>query len=183
MGSLIFIDTTPAALLLLGFALFIVMYYAIYRRRPSFRVVALLLLCDYLFFLLNVTILSRTPGAGIVSPIELNLLASIKRAVNTSSSILALNEVFGIVFNIVLFAPLGLLLPIVSRKHLSVYMVMFVGFLSSFVIESAQLILARGVFSLEDMMYNTLGSLVGFITYKIITANKNFFKNLFTKKA
>lgn len=76
--------------------------------------------------------------------------------------------------NIILFMPVGMLLPVVTDwKKMWKIMVMGAGF--SFFIEIIQLITSRGYFDLDDIILNSLGALIGFGLYN--AAWKLFTKN------
>ena len=63
--------------------------------------------------------------------------------------------------NILLFVPIGILLPLVSEK-LRLRQVCLIGLGISFLIELCQLVLCRGLFEWDDMIHNTLGCGAGF---------------------
>ena len=77
----------------------------------------------------------------------------------------------GYILNVALFVPLGVLLPLVWRVS-SVRRAVVIGFLASFVVELVQFILVISVTSgrvadVDDLIANTLGTLVGFIAFRI----------------
>jgi glycopeptide antibiotics resistance protein len=72
--------------------------------------------------------------------------------------------------NILLFAPLGILLPLVTRRFQSLKSVLLLGFCASLMIEAIQLMLRfvgspRAV-DIDDVIFNTLGTCVGFFIYR-----------------
>lgn len=67
--------------------------------------------------------------------------------------------------NILLFVPLGLLLPIVKESFGSLKKVFISGFLFSLSIEVTQILTKRGWFDVDDVINNTLGAVIGFILY------------------
>ena len=76
--------------------------------------------------------------------------------------------------NVILFIPVGVLLPVVSGwKKIWKNLVMGVGF--SLMIEVIQLITSRGCFDLDDVLLNGLGTVVGFgiclVVGKLFTKN------------
>lgn len=82
-----------------------------------------------------------------------------------------------IVGNIVLFIPLGFLLPILIPAYNSVQKIMLLGFCLSFSFEFIQLITVLGIFDIDDTMLNTLGCLIGFFAFKYFVADKNVGQN------
>lgn len=77
-----------------------------------------------------------------------------------------------IVGNILLFLPLGGLLPLVSKNFRSLKKVMLVALISSVGIEVAQLLfgLLGSVRSsdIDDVLLNTMGAFLGFIVYTMV---------------
>ena len=65
------------------------------------------------------------------------------------------------VLNVVLFLPLGFFLPILWADFSSVWKTVLVGFLTSLTIEVLQIFTFRAT-DINDLMTNTLGSLIGY---------------------
>ncbi len=70
--------------------------------------------------------------------------------------------------NAIIFIPFGLLLPIVWRKAEKCHTCITMGFLFSFFIELSQLLLRCGNCQVEDLIMNTIGTLIGYEIYKKI---------------
>lgn len=75
------------------------------------------------------------------------------------SAVLAFN-----VLNVVLFAPLGLLVPLLSPKRLALWKIALLGFAVSLVIELSQLVNLRAT-DVDDLIMNTFGAIVGCVVY------------------
>ena len=71
----------------------------------------------------------------------------------------------GIILNVLLFVPLGYLIPTLSTRCRRWYVALLVGILASVVIEVTQLITRLGWCDLEDVVNNTFGSLIGYGLY------------------
>lgn len=67
--------------------------------------------------------------------------------------------------NLCMFIPIGLLIPIIWK--LKDKIVILIGFLISLSIEISQLFLNRGT-DIDDLIFNTLGTILGLVIYKII---------------
>lgn len=67
--------------------------------------------------------------------------------------------------NIIMFIPIGLLIPILFK--VSDLFVILSGFCFSLFIEISQLFLIRGT-DIDDLIFNTLGSILGLLIYKIL---------------
>ncbi len=70
--------------------------------------------------------------------------------------------------NIIMFVPLGILLPMVSDKARMWYRTALVGLMLSIAIEFTQLFTSRGFFEIDDMILNTLGTVIGYGACKMI---------------
>lgn len=66
-----------------------------------------------------------------------------------------------IVLNIILFIPIGCLLPFVFHRQLLFYKALWMGAALSFIIECSQLIFLRGLFEWDDMIDNSIGAMIG----------------------
>ena len=69
--------------------------------------------------------------------------------------------------NILMFIPLGLLLPMVYEKAKKTYMVILISSIFSLCIEITQLFLNR-CFDVDDLILNIVGSAIGYIIFKTI---------------
>ena len=59
---------------------------------------------------------------------------------------------------------------VVKKKSMTVWWkIILFGFLSSLLIESCQFMFHRGVFELDDLLKNTMGTVVGWPIWKVIT--------------
>lgn len=73
--------------------------------------------------------------------------------------------------NIVLFVPVGVLLPLVTEKR-KWFWTVGAGFCFSLFIEIIQLITARGCFDSDDIILNTLGTAIGYGLYRAVVYKK-----------
>lgn len=76
--------------------------------------------------------------------------------------------------NLLLFVPYGYLLPqvmivAVKKTRKAWWQITLCGFLSSLLIETGQFVFRRGVFELDDLLKNTMGTVVGWLIWKVIT--------------
>jgi glycopeptide antibiotics resistance protein len=89
---------------------------------------------------------------------------SIKLMWHSGDYWLILKNVFG---NIVLFLPLGFLMPMVLKRMRSFFKTAGIGFLISFTIEIIQYGFAERIFDIDDILLNGLGAVIGYIIFKI----------------
>ncbi len=73
----------------------------------------------------------------------------------------------GILINILIFIPLGYLLPIVFPKH-RWHHVICIGFATTVSIEVVQLFTKLGMFDLDDILNNVIGTIVGVTVHRVI---------------
>ena len=72
------------------------------------------------------------------------------------------------ILNIVVFAPLGILLAI-TFKEIKLCRVFILSALLSMIIEILQFVLKRGFAEIDDVFHNTLGALLGFGLYRFFS--------------
>lgn len=74
----------------------------------------------------------------------------------------------GIILNILLFVPLGYMLPCIFRKlQKALCVVVLIGFVCSLLTETIQLVTHLGWFDLDDLLNNTIGCIVGVVLFRI----------------
>ena len=131
--------------------------YLHYRKgKTSLRsCLALSMLSFYLGFVFTLTIIERT-----VTPnknMELTLFWSYKLIANGDKCMF-----FEVFWNVVLFMPYGFLASI-SSKSKAKWTVLLSGSLLSVAIELTQLFTHRGLFEYDDIVHNTLGTVIGIV--------------------
>lgn len=116
----------------------------------------------YLFVVLSATLLDRSgySMAGKVVP----LFYSYREAWRSFSGILWRN----LALNILMFVPLGFLLPLGVRRLGRFWKTYLAGFLLTLLIELAQLTLSRGVVEMDDIFNNFLGTMIGYGFYAVV---------------
>ena len=70
--------------------------------------------------------------------------------------------------NILIFIPLGFLLPLLIKRFRNTLAILLAGFLLSVFYECFQLATGIGVFDVDDMLLNTVGTAIGVIIFWII---------------
>ncbi len=109
----------------------------------------------YMIIVLGATIGDRISG---YESVNLHLFSSYKYAYNNFS----LREWRNIILNILMFVPIGFIMPLLLKKCESWYITYLVGFGITLFIEILQLISKRGIFELDDIINNTLGCVIGY---------------------
>lgn len=78
-----------------------------------------------------------------------------------------LSDLFGLIMNIVLFIPIGILLPLLWKKGSSFNQTVLSGFIFSLLIELSQLFNWRAT-DIDDLLMNTFGVMVGYGLYYLL---------------
>lgn len=84
--------------------------------------------------------------------------------------------------NLILLMPLGFFLPIFFKPVRQVWKILGTGFLVSLSIELSQLFLAVRIFDVDDLIFNTLSVLIGFLFFRIFI-KVSFLSRMFEKIA
>lgn len=137
---------------------YFVVYKKILRGRKSIAVkdmVMLSLLAGYLIVVISITFLQRNSFYGQVN---LHFLSSYKTAWNSFE----VRSWQLLIFNIIMFVPLGILLPIAHKSFRKISHTLAAGFALTCIIEVMQLITSYGIFELDDIFNNLLGTLTGY---------------------
>lgn len=80
--------------------------------------------------------------------------------------------------NIITFIPLGFLVPIAFNKCEKISEAIKVGFIVSGIIEITQVFFRLGIFDIDDVILNTLGTIVGLLCFKLFLQIENRYKLL-----
>ena len=82
-----------------------------------------------------------------------------------------------VILNILLFVPLGYLLPLSIKKTDKWYLILAIGIVFSAIIETTQLISHRGWFDVDDIIHNGVGTIIGWLWYRRWLCPTNDIKN------
>lgn len=69
--------------------------------------------------------------------------------------------------NVICFVPFGAILPVLNRRARNFFVITFLSFEFSLLVECAQLISKVGSFDVDDLMLNTLGGVTGFLMFTV----------------
>lgn len=76
--------------------------------------------------------------------------------------------------NLVWFIPWGILFPLVQKKQVHFPQTFISGLLLSLVIETLQFFLITGVTDIDDVIFNTLGAMIGYAILRFITRIRDY---------
>ena len=108
-------------------------------------------------------------GPEYDSPNNFVPFASINELLNHFYYMVPLKNILG---NIILFMPLGFILVLKFKRLNNLVSVVLVGILSSILIEVIQLSLPNRAFDIDDIILNTLGTMIGFLLLKATKIEK-----------
>lgn len=77
------------------------------------------------------------------------------------------NAVYNVVGNILLFVPLGFFIPLLFKKKNKISSIALYGFCASLAIELIQLLTAINSTDIDDIIFNTLGAVLGFFIFNV----------------
>lgn len=87
---------------------------------------------------------------------------------------------FNVGGNLIMLYPLGIFIPLLYNNKNNLKDIFKLSLLSTLSIEIIQLLFNVGSFDIDDIILNTLGAVLGYLTYKLITKfiNLKFIKNI-----
>lgn len=150
--------------------IFCIIYFVLYKKIlhgtavfPLKKLAAAAVILCYLIVVLGATMLDR----GAVwnhGRITLSLFLSYREAWYSFS----IREWRNIILNICMFIPLGLLLPLYGKYWRKAVFTYLTGLAFTLLIELAQLVFNRGIFELDDIFNNLLGTMIGYGLYQLL---------------
>ena len=102
---------------------------------------------------------------GIITPTGLNILPD---EINLTPFRWITEGVRTYIENILLFIPLGFMLPCIWKKYEVLWKTALSGFTFSLLIELCQLFNRDRVTDLDDLLMNTLGALIGWVIFRLL---------------
>ena len=151
------VDMLPAALILIPFFL---IFNRIFFRSTRKCILYYLFAC----YLAVVSVLVGLPNVTYIRPeLNLNLIPIIGMIADWKNSFL----------NILLFVPLGIMLPLLWNKFRNCKYTVLFGFLMSLTIELLQILTYRAT-DINDLITNTLGTCIGYLGAAAVLRKSHF---------
>ncbi|GKU77207.1 VanZ family protein [Paenibacillus sp. L3-i20] len=122
------------------------------------------LFIGYVVFVLQLTMFGR--GNSHFLEMSLHPFSSYIEAWNKYS----LRDLQNCIFNIIMFIPMGILLPLISRKCNAFKWLLLIVVSSTLFIETYQTLSGSGLFELDDIINNTLGGILGYQLYRLVSS-------------
>ena len=141
------------------------------KNRASMKVPMAIGFVVWFLVVLYLTLFSRI-GANQNGPVDMTPFRGIVEAME-QRSLEPLTHAF---LNVMLFVPLGYLIPASNPSALSrAGFAVFGGLIASSVIEGLQMVLRLGFCDIDDIIANALGAIIGYIIYRLwIQIKKNW---------
>lgn len=129
----------------------------------------------YVVIIIGATFLSRMQDSIIYNEgFHFSLFSSYREAYHNIDANMMKDTLFrNLILNIMLFIPVGFLIPFYSDKLKKMYRVVLIGFFATVTIELTQHFYDYGVFEIDDVFNNTLGTLLGYCCFMIFYKLKN----------
>lgn len=83
---------------------------------------------------------------------------------------------FNVIGNVLVFIPLGIFLPKLFLRLSKVLPVTVLSLELSLIIEVTQLVTRIGSFDVDDLFLNTIGGILGYLIYKVVTSIGRLFQ-------
>ncbi len=135
------------------------------RRYRKGHAVSVFLLLIYVTTLMSLVFMSREVGQ--FEGINLKLFSTWGRTYVTRALFIE---------NIIMFIPMGMLLPSAFKRFRKFYKCVFVCFCLTVFIELVQLIFSIGYFELDDIMTNTVGGIIGWLIWRLFFGIISYFE-------
>ena len=146
----------------LSAALVLITFFVL-RRRERQALISMTAFGLYLAILLVITFLSRESGSN-PGAMDLELFST--WGINDR------NNAY-VVENVLLFIPYGFLCSCAFAKLRNFFSCMLFGALTSMAVEFLQLVTARGYFQIDDILTNILGTVVGYLLFRLFVGKNN----------
>ena len=169
MQNMIFV-LYPLFCILLPCMLYVLIQTKGFHRRTNF-----IHMIWVFIFLYYVYLVLETTGIGTIWEIGLYPGMKLQEEINLIPFRDGIS--LSMILNVVMFMPLGFLLPLIWENFRNAKKVVLMGFLMSLAIEICQLFNIRTT-DIDDLLMNTLGALVGYCCWKVFSL---IFRNAGTK--
>ena len=116
----------------------------------------------YLYHVLDITLIDRIPASQRA---KLTPFWEFRELLMTSNKAYWLEQIGG---NLIMLFPLGLMLPLISRRFRKFPVLFVTAFGFSVLIELTQYFTGRGLLEFDDIFHNTIGAIIGFAVWKIL---------------
>ena len=152
--------------------------FATFKQGSMLRELTLSVLFLFLWFLIQRTLepfiltLDRDPERANLVPFH-GLILMVQRAIAVDRIGVWRAVIINIVGNILIFIPNGFLISVLTPNRHNGWLALGLGLAISLAIELVQLSFAIRVFDVDDLILNSFGAWLGFITFLIVSQSKS----------
>lgn len=100
-------------------------------------------------------------------PFRLNLIPFVETFKMLTDGWVVAYSWYQVIANILVFVPLGFLAPLLFKSLNKWWHILMVGCCGSLLIEGFQILTPQNVVDIDDLIFNTLGAMVGYVVYLI----------------
>ena len=139
------------------------------RKRTQYRILGKILFVLYIIFVFYFLLISEIYGrTGEMQEYHYNLVLfkEIKRFWNYRKQLGIFATATNLLGNVLIFLPFGFFMAMAS-KYRSFLSTLVYSFALSLTVEISQLFMKVGCFDVDDLLLNTIGGMLGFITFAV----------------
>ena len=139
------------------------------RKRTQYRILGKILFVLYIIFVFYFLLISEIYGrTGEMQEYHYNLVLfrEIKRFWNYRRQLVIFATATNLLGNVLIFLPFGFFMAMAS-KYRSFLSTLVYSFALSLTVEISQLFMKVGCFDVDDLLLNTIGGMLGFITFAV----------------
>ena len=139
------------------------------RKRTQYRILGKILFVLYIIFVFFFLLISEIYGrTGEMQEYHYNLVLfkEIKRFWNYRKQLGIFATATNLLGNVLIFLPFGFFMAMAS-KYRSFLSTLVYSFALSLTVEISQLFMKVGCFDVDDLLLNTIGGMLGFITFAV----------------
>lgn len=139
------------------------------ESKRKIRIFSWVVFTIYLVVMVYFLFFSEQMGRSPSTTYRYNLkpFAEIKRYLCYSERIGSFNVMLNLAGNVICFMPFGFVIPILSSRQRGFFRMLLLSFLSSLLVELLQLVSMLGSCDVDDIILNTLGGVIGYLTFVI----------------
>lgn len=139
------------------------------KKKRKYRILGKILFVLYIMFVFYFLLISEVYGrAGEMQEYHYNLVLfkEISRFWNYREQLGMFATVSNLLGNILIFLPFGFFMPMASKRR-RFFRTSFYCLVLSLIVEISQLYLKVGCFDVDDLFLNTIGGMLGYITFTV----------------
>jgi glycopeptide antibiotics resistance protein len=140
-------------------------------REDIYKIMSYILFAIYIIILMNVLFFSDYYGRTIIkqgNAYNLKPFQEIKRFIIHRGSFTIEEWTTNLFGNILAFVPLGFFLPVLSKHYRKLFKILLSSAFLSLTVELLQLYYRVGIFDIDDLILNTFGGILGYISFIVV---------------